>query len=178
MKSRTLIVLALSASCSSSALADWYYRSFKVECSRDQIAVIDYSAYNEAGEARLLERNVIDVDKLSTWRTTEDDLNVPDKPLPHRRECKMGGKKYSIVLTNQSNGGYSPPVPVVNITNTTNPRRPIRIVSECALYDMPEGETKIVLSISHPQGQFFRDGKLVPDAPFRKPACGYHEYQR
>ena len=84
----------------------------------------------------------------------------------------MGGEKYSIVLTNESTGGYSPPVPVVNITKTTNPGRPIRIVSECALYDMPEGETKIVLSSSHPQGLFFKDGKLVPDALFGQTACG------
>jgi hypothetical protein len=134
----------------------------KIECLNNMIEVIDYSDYNEAGEARLKEPGVINVDNLSTWRHTADDLNVPDKPLPHKKVCKVSSRTYSIILNNASIGGYSPPDPVVSITDITNPKKPDRLVDKFELTDMPEEETKFVISKEHPKGMFIKNGKVTP----------------
>ncbi|GAB3467450.1 hypothetical protein GCM10027321_34930 [Massilia terrae] len=170
MKTLRFAIVVLGASASSHALADWPYRGIKVECSRDALAVIDYSEYNEEGKARLSQANVIDVDKLSTWRH-ENDLNVPDKPLPRKIECKAGGQRYSLVLTNSSNGGYAPPSPVIAVANTSTPNHPVQIIAACTLEDMPEGETKIVFSRRHPNGQFFKNGQVLSSTAFIQAAC-------
>jgi hypothetical protein len=154
------LIAALTASAGASA--DWPYRIMKVECNADTIEVIDYSAYNEDGKMRLLESNVIDVDKLSTW-ITRNDLNFPDQPLPHKVVCELGRRKYQIVLTNGPTRGYSPPDPVVNITDITNPRSPDRLFVDFALARMPVGETKFVVSKREPRGVFIRDGHIFRD---------------
>jgi hypothetical protein len=158
-----IIALFILLPVSMSAMADWPYRSIKIECQSELIEVIDYSAYNEEGQARLNEPGVINVDKLSTWRHTANDLNVPDKPLPYKKVCKVGTRTYSIVLNNASTGGYSPPNPVVSIIDITIPNKPDVLIDKFELTDMPEEETKFIVSKKYPKGIFIKNGKAMPN---------------
>jgi hypothetical protein len=63
---------------------------------------------------------------------------------------------------------YSPPNPVVSITDITDFKSPVPLVVDFELADMPEGETKFVISKQHPKGIFIKDGKVVPNNSFRK----------
>jgi len=160
-----LLVLIIALTASAVAWADWPYRIMKVQCTAEKIEVIDYSAYNEDGRMRLLESDAINVDKLSTW-VTRDDFNFPDQPLPHKVTCELGPRKYQIVLTNASTGGYSPPNPVVNITDITNPGSPERLFVDFGLPHMPGvEETKFVISKREPRGVFLHNGHIFRDLP-------------
>jgi len=143
--------------CPTDAIADWPFRILKIECTAKEIAVVDYSAYNEDGKKRLHEKGAIDVDKLSTWRHTSDDLNVPDRPQPYRRTCKLPTGIYSITLTNQSTGGYSPPDPVINITRSTSEHHSERLFKDLVLTEMPQAVTKIVISVECPNGRLIKE---------------------
>jgi hypothetical protein len=127
------IVIAITGLlCTSEAHADWYYFVMKVECTKDSLRIVDYSAYDEEGKARAAEPGAIDVDTLSTWKSTPDDLNVPDQPIPNVTVCKIPAGKYRVVLTN-AGGGYSAPYPVVNVLEITNPKRPKFLIRNLAL---------------------------------------------
>ena len=145
-------LLLLSMLLATSAHADWYYYVMKVVCEKSELKVINYSAYNEEGQARGKEPDAIDVDTLSTWRTTENDLNVPDKPLPYVKVCAIPSGKYRVVLTN-TGGGYSAPYPVVNVTEVTNPQKPKILIHDLYLDRVVKNRYEIVFSKSHPNGQ-------------------------
>lgn len=132
------------------ARADWYYYVMKIECGTETLRVINYSAYNEEGIARGKEPGAIDVDKLSTWRHTEDGLNIPDKPLPHIEICKIPSGKYKVILTN-AGGGYSAPYPVVNVLEISNPKKPKLLIDNLALPDVVEKQ-EIAFSRENPNG--------------------------
>jgi hypothetical protein len=136
----------------SPARADWYYYVMKVVCNQDQLRIINYSAYNEEGQARGSEPDAIDVDKLSTWRHTENDLNVPDKPLPYVKTCKIRGGRYRVVLTN-AGGGYSAPYPVVNVSEISAPGKPRVLIRNLELKDVVRNRYEIIFSAKHPDGQ-------------------------
>lgn len=150
-------LVALAYMLPNDAMADWPFRILKVECTAKEIRIIDYSAYNEDGKRRLREKGVIDVDKLSTWKHTNDDLNVPDKPQPYKRTCKLQTGRYAITLTNQSTGGYSPPDPVINITRITSDHKSERLFKDLELTEMPNKETEIVISGKYPTGQLIKE---------------------
>ena len=135
-----------------SAHADWYYHVMKVKCDKSELRIIDYSAYNEEGEARSKEPDAIDVDTLSTWRTTENDLNVPDEPRPYEKICAIPSGTYKVVLTN-AGGGYSAPFPVVNVTEISDPRKPKVLIHNLGLPDVVKNRYEIIFSRKHPNGQ-------------------------
>ena len=144
------------------ANADWYYYVMKVVCTKEELRVIDYSAYNEEGKSRGQEPSAIDVDKLSTWKHTPDELNVPDKPLPHVTICNIPAGKYRVVLTN-AGGGYSAPYPVVNVQEISDPKHPkvlIRnvVLEESHMYKRYE----IIFSSKYPKGHIIKE-KYVDD---------------
>ncbi|WP_157572358.1 hypothetical protein [Nevskia soli] len=141
---------------STAAVADWPYRIIKVECTASEISVIDYSAYNDDGLRRLREKGAVDVDKLSTWRHTNNDLNVPDKPLPYKRKCRLRSGIYEIVLTNQVTDGYSPPNPVITIKRNTPDHRSKYLFKDLVLSEMPKETTMIVISKEFPGGNFIK----------------------
>lgn len=124
----------------------------KVVCSRTELRIIDYSEYNEIGEARRYERGAIDVDKLSTWKHTSDDLNVPDKPRPYVKVCKIPAGTYKVTLTS-AGGGYSAPYPVVNVAEISNPKMPKRLITALELDQVVKNRYEIVFSAKTPEGQ-------------------------
>ncbi len=133
--------------------ADWYYYVMKVVCTKDELRIIDYSAYNEEGEARAAEPGAIDVDKLSTWRRTPEELNVPDKPLPHVTICKIPAGKYRVTLTN-AGGGYSAPYPVVNVQEISDSKHPKVLIRNLALEKSYKYKRyEIIFSSKYPKGQ-------------------------
>jgi hypothetical protein len=135
------------------AHADWYYYVMKVVCTKDELRIIDYSAYNEEGEARAAEPGAIDVDKLSTWRRTPEELNVPDKPLPHVTICKIPAGKYRVTLTN-AGGGYSAPYPVVNVQEISDSKHPKVLIRNLALEKSYKYKRyEIIFSSKYPKGQ-------------------------
>lgn len=146
------LLAAISCLLTASAHADWYYRVMKVVCTRSAISIIDYSAFNEIGEARGMESDAIDVDKLSTWKHTSNDLNVPDKPKPYVKVCKIPAGKYRVTLTN-AGGGYSAPYAVVNVVEISNPKVPIRLITELHLDQVVKSRYEIVFSTKYPKGQ-------------------------
>jgi hypothetical protein len=149
------IALTIILLFSTSALADWPYRIMKIKCTKSMIEIIDYSAYDEDGEARLKEKGVIDVDQLSTWRHTQNDLNVPDKPLPLETVCSIPSGKYKIILNNRaigSSAGWWPPVPVVDISEISNPRNPVVLFKDIELSEFPQKHVKIIISKKYPHG--------------------------
>jgi hypothetical protein len=134
----------------------------KVECTKESLRIIDYSAYNEEGQARAAELGAINVDKLSTWKHTPNDLNVPDKPRPHVTICSTTAGKYRAALTN-AGGGYSAPYPVVNVREISNPKRPTVLIRDLALersYEYKHYE--IIFSSEYPKGHIVEE-KLCPD---------------
>jgi hypothetical protein len=150
--SRTFVFLATLLG-SSQAYADWYYYVMKIVCAKDELRIIDYSAYNEEGKARAAEPGAIDVDTLSTWRRTSNDLNVPDKPLPRVTICNIHAGKYQVVLTN-AGGGYSAPYPVVNVREISDPKQPKVLFRDVELDKSYEYKRyEIVFSSRYPKGQ-------------------------
>jgi len=140
-----------------SAHADWYYYVMKVVCEEGVLRIVDYSAFNEEGKARRAEIDAIDVDNLSTWKHTSNDLNVPDKPLPHVTVCNIPAGKYRVALTN-AGGGYSAPYPVVNVREETNPKRPKVVIRNLALDKSYEYQHyEIVFSSKFPKGNFIEE---------------------
>lgn len=140
------------------ALADWPYRIMKIKCTQTTIEINDYSAYDEVGEARLKEKGVIDVDKLSTWRHTESGLNVPDKPLPYETVCSIPSGKYKIFLTNKSIGssaGWWPPVPVLSISEISDIQNPVVLFRDIELSEFPQKHVRILFSEKYPRGAQF-----------------------
>ena len=128
----------------------------KVVCDQNEIRIIDYSAYNELGEARGKERDVIDVDTLSTWKHTSDDLNVPDKPRPYVKVCKTPAGKYKVTLTN-TGGGYSAPYPVINVLEISNPKAPKRLITNLHLDQVVNKRYEIIFSKQYPKGQIIEE---------------------
>jgi hypothetical protein len=147
-----IVFMVFSCVLATPAHADWYYYVMKVVCDRSEIKIINYSAYNEIGEARGKESDAIDVDKLSTWKHTSDDLNVPDKPKPYVKVCKIPAGKYRVTLTN-AGGGYSAPYPVVNVVEISNPKVPTPLIADLALDNAVKNRYEIVFSTQHPKGQ-------------------------
>ncbi|MGB7543312.1 MAG: hypothetical protein WBM28_15020 [Burkholderiales bacterium] len=145
------MMLAFGCCLATSANADWYYHVMKVVCDKSDLRVIDYSEYNEVGQARGKEPGAIDVDNLSTWKRTANDLNVPDKPLPHTEVCKIPSGEYKVILTN-AGGGYSAPYPVVNVTEITNPKAPRVLVKNLHLDHVVKNRYEIIFSKDHPEG--------------------------
>jgi hypothetical protein len=135
----------------SSAHADWYWHVMKVVCDKNELRIIDYSAYNELGEARRIEPGAIDVDSLSTWKTTKEELNIPDKPRPYVKVCKIPSGKYKVILTN-AGGGYSAPYAVVNVLEISNPKKPTVLIKELHLDQVVENRYEIIFSKEHPEG--------------------------
>lgn len=133
------------------ASADWYYYVMKVECTSNELRIIDYSEYNELGLAQSKEADAIDVDTLSTWKTTDDGLNVPDKPLPYIKVCETSSGKYKVVLTN-AGGGYSAPYPVVTVFEISNPSFPKILIENMSLNFVVENRYEIVFSKENPIG--------------------------
>lgn len=159
---KTALALAGLIIISSPANADWYYYAMKVVCTTQSLRIIDYSAYNEEGQAHAAEPGVIDVDKLSTWKRTPDDLNVPDKPLPHVTTCNTSAGKYQVVLTN-AGGGYSAPYPVINVREISNPKQPAVFIRDLALDKSYEYKRyEILFSRKYPKGQIIEE-KQCPD---------------
>lgn len=145
--------------------ADVPFRSVKIECHKDEIKVIDYSEWNDTGQERLKEPDVIAVDNLSTWKQTADGMyNVPDKPLPFKKICGVGLRTYQIVVTNRPNDDYTTPYPVVDIIDVTDRKKPVHLFKneEDDLHFMPDGETMYLVSKDKPGGVFIRDGQVVP----------------
>ena len=141
------------------AHADWYYYVMKVVCEKDALRIIDYSEYNEEGKARAAEPGAIDVDTLSTWRRTPNDLNVPDKPLPRITTCTIPAGKYRVVLTN-AGGGYSAPYPVVNVREISDPKQPKVLFQDLALDNSYEYKRyEILFSSEHPRGRIIEEKK-------------------
>jgi hypothetical protein len=162
MRSTQTVLLFACLAFASQAKADWYYYVMKVACSTESLRIIDYSAHNEEGLTRAADPGAIDVDKLSTWKTTPDDLNVPDKPLPHVTVCSTAAGKYRVTLTN-AGGGYSAPYPIVNVREISNPQRPKVLFRNLSLersYDYEHYE--ILFSRKHPKGRIV-EKKLCPD---------------
>jgi hypothetical protein len=145
------ILIVIGCCLASSAHADWYYHVMKVVCDKNELRVVDYSAYNELGQARGKEPDAIDVDTLSTWRATKDELNVPDKPLPYVKLCKITSGKFKVVLTN-AGGGYTAPHPVVNVTEVTDPVNPKSLINNLHLDHVVKNRYEIVFSKEHPDG--------------------------
>lgn len=144
------LVIALGCCLASSANADWYYYVMKIECEKNEIRIVNYSEYNELGKARGKEPGAIDVDTLSTWRSTENHLNVPDKPLPYVKICQIPSRKYKIVLTN-AGGGYVAPHPVVNVTEISDPKNPRILINNLHLGGV-KNRNEIVFSKENPDG--------------------------
>jgi uncharacterized protein YecT (DUF1311 family) len=139
------------------AHADWYYYVMKVVCTANELRVLDYSAYNEEGAQRRFETGAIDVDKLSTWRRTENDLNVPDKPRPHVTVCKIPSGRYRVTLTN-AGGGYSAPFPVINVHEISNPNQQKVLIHNLALTDSHEYQRiELVFSTAYPRGRIIKE---------------------
>ena len=135
------------------AHADWYYYVMKVECQKDLLRIVDYSAYNEEGQAHASEPDAIDVDKLSTWKRTENDLNVPDEPRPHVADCTIPSGKYRVILTN-AGGGYSAPYPVINVRELSDAEQPKVLIRNLSLeHSSQYRRYEIVFSSAYPQGQ-------------------------
>lgn len=129
----------------------------KVVCEENSLRIIDYSAYNEEGKARSAEVGAIDVDKLSTWKHTSNDLNVPDQSRPHVTVCNIPAGKYRVVLTN-TGGGYAAPYPVVNVNEITSPKRPKILIHNLALDKSYEYKRyEIVFSSKYPKGHFIEE---------------------
>ena len=150
---RVLIVF-LSLTASVPAYADWYYYVMKVECGKTDLRIIDYSAYNEEGDARRTEPGAIDVDTLSTWRSVGEkgnELNVPDKPLPYVKVCSIPTGTYKVILTN-AGGGYSAPYPVVNVIEISNSKKPKSLFHNLELSRGVNNRYEIVFSKEHPTG--------------------------
>ena len=139
------------------AQADWYYFVMKVECQNDALRIIDYSAWNEEGQEHGSEPGAIDVDKLSTWRRTENDLNVPDKPLPHVTDCAISSGKYRVILTN-AGGGYSAPHPVINVLEVSVPDQPRILIRDLNLEDSSDYQRyEILFSSAYPRGRIIAE---------------------
>jgi hypothetical protein len=156
-------LLAKAAVCFSvllvapSAHADWYYYVMKVICAKEELRIIDYSAYNEEGQKRAAQADAIDVDHLSTWKRTENDLNVPDKPLPHVTNCTIPAGTYRVVLTN-TGGGYSAPHPVVNVLDLSKPKAPRVLIRDLELNDSHNYKRyEIVFSSKYPRGRIIEE---------------------
>jgi hypothetical protein len=147
-----MLFIAFGCLLTASAHADWYYYVMKVVCDRSEIRIINYSAYNEIGEARSKEIDAIDVDELSTWKHTGDDLNVPDKPKPYVKVCKIPAGKYRVTLTN-AGGGYSAPYPVVNVVEISNSKMPTPLITNLELEGVEKGAYEIVFSSRYPKGK-------------------------
>jgi hypothetical protein len=142
---------------SSYAHADWYWYVLKVDCSETQLKIINYSAYNEEGEARAAESGVIDVNDLSTYRMTEEDLRVPDKDLPHVETCRIPSGSYEVVLTN-AGGRWSAPFPIVNVTEVTNSTQPESLIKHLSLEDSYEYKKyEIIFSAESPKGKIIKE---------------------
>lgn len=136
----------------SKASADWFYYVIKIECNSEEFKVINYSAYNEEGRKRGKENGVIDVDKLSTWRTTPDGLNIPDKSAPHIEECTTNSGKYRIIIENEG-GGYSAPYPVIYVDERSVSGNPNWLINRLSLEYRSEKYIKeLVFSAEHPEG--------------------------
>jgi hypothetical protein len=146
------VLLTFSLFFATSAYADWYYHVMKVVCEKNELKVIDYSAYNEVGEARSKEPDAIDVDSLSTWKTTENDLNVPDQPLPYVKLCAIPSGKYKVVLTN-AGGGYSAPYPVVNVIEVSDRKKPKTLIRNLSLDHVVKNRYEIIFSKDFPKGR-------------------------
>jgi hypothetical protein len=156
---RTVLSLLIGLLVASDARADWYYFVMKIECGKTTLRIIDYSAYDEEGEARSMEPGAIDVDNLSTWRTTEKDLNVPDKPLPHISICVIPSGKYRVVLTN-AGGGWSAPYPVVNVQEISDPDRPRELIHDLKLDKSSEFKRyEIVFSPENASGKVIQESQ-------------------
>jgi hypothetical protein len=150
--SRNFVVAGICCLLAASAYADWYYRVMKVICDGETLRVIDYSAPNEIGEARSKESDAIDVDQLSTWKRTSNDLNVPDKPKPYVNVCAIPWGKYRVTLTN-AGGGYSAPYPVVNVVEISDPSAPKSLITDLHLNHIARSRYEIVFSRQHPNGK-------------------------
>jgi hypothetical protein len=144
------ILIVLGCCFASSTHADWYYYVMKIVCEKNELRVVNYSAYNELGQVRGKEPDAIDVDTLSTWRTTENQLNVPDKPLPYVKICQIPTGKYKVVLTN-AGGGYTAPHPVVNVTETSDPKNPKTLINNLHLHGV-KNRNEIIFSKENPEG--------------------------
>ena len=153
-------IILIAVGCllfATSAEADWYWYVMKVVCGDNELRVIDYSAYNEEGEARRLDPNAIDVDKLSTWKRTDQDLRVPDKPLPHVTICRIPAGKYRVVLTN-AGGGYSAPYPVINVQEISDPKHPKTLIKDISLEDSYKYKRyEIIFSSKYPKGNIIKE---------------------
>jgi len=147
-------ILLLGLACT--LQADWYYHVMKITCSENTIKVINYSAYNEIGEARGKEPDAIDVDKLSTWKTTADELNIPDKSLPYIKVCTIPSGKYKIILTN-AGGGYSAPYPVVNVSEISDLKNQKILIANLSLRDVVENKNEIIFSSEYPKGKVINE---------------------
>lgn len=145
------ILLCIVVLISTEVSADWFYYVMKIECNNEELKVINYSAYNEIGLRRGKEEGAIDVDKLSTWRTTSDDLRVPDKPNPHVEDCSIPSGSYRVTITNEG-GGYSAPYPVVSVEEITNTSAPEVLIDSLRLRYSSEYINEIVFSKNHPKG--------------------------
>jgi len=153
----TILILISCAFVPFSAQGDWYYYVMKVECTNDYLRVIDYSAYNEEGKARAAESGAIDVDTLSTWRRTSEELNVPDMALPQVTVCNIPAGKYRVVLTN-GGGGYSAPYPVVNVQEISDPEVPRDIIRNLALdKSFQYKRYEILFSSDYPAGRMIKE---------------------
>jgi len=153
MKSLLAAFICLFAT---SAHADWYYHVMKVVCDRNEIRIIDYSEFNEVGETRGKESDAINVDNLSTWKHTSDDLNVPDKPKPYIKVCKIPAGNYKVTLTN-AGGGYSAPYPVVNVLEISNLKLLIPLITDLALDQVVKNRYEIVFSTQYPRGHIINE---------------------
>jgi len=158
----TAVIFLGSITAALPAHADWYYYVMKVVCTKDELRVIDYSAYNEEGMARGAEPGAIDVDKLSTWKRTPDELNVPDKPLPNISTCSTASGKYRVILTN-AGGGYSAPYPVINVREISKPKLPVVLIKDFALDKSQEyKQFEILFNRENPRGRTIEE-KACPD---------------
>ncbi len=124
----------------------------RVVCEKNELRIIDYSAYNELGEARRKEPGAIDVDSLSTWKATDNGLNVPDKTLPYVKMCRLNSGKYKVILTN-AGGGHSSPYPVVNVSEISDPRHAKSLISNLELNHEMRNRYEIIFNLEYPKGK-------------------------
>lgn len=146
-----ILLVMLGLFFTNAASADWYYYVMKIACEKEKLRIINYSAFNELGKARGQEKGAIDVDTLSTWRRTDNDLKVPDKPLPYVQVCKIPSGKYQVTLTN-AGGGYTAPYPVVHVVEISNPAKPKILIDHLELAEIVNIKQEIVFSRNHPNG--------------------------
>ena len=96
------------------------------------------------------------MDSLSTWKATDNGLNVPDKPLPYVKVCKLASHKYKVVLTN-AGGGHSAPYPVVNVSEVSDPRQAESLINNLELNHEVKTRYEIIFNLNHPRGKIIDD---------------------